>query len=380
MTRVVHVIIGLGRGGAERALSRLLDAQKNNSEYRHAVISLTDEGCYGEEIRYMGIPVFTMGMNKSADIPAVFLKLIRKLRELKPDIVQTWMYHADLLGGLAAKLAGSPAVLWGIRTVDLGLGANPSTRIVRKLCALMSGWLPSSILCVAEAARRSHSAFGYAYKKMQIVPNGFEIAEHSISDSDLQALRSLCGSHDELLIVGCVGRFHPDKDHRNFVEAAGLVTTRFPNARFMMVGPGLDESNVELASWINAGNLSDKFVLLGERNDIPLCLSAMDIFCSPSRTEAFPQVVGEAMSLSRPSVVTDVGDTSHVVGETAIVVEPENSEALAEGISTLLSASSEERKAIGANAQSRVQREFSIQRTVELTLNAYSRALDKKLV
>lgn len=377
MKRIIHIIIGLGRGGAEKALTRLLEGQRGNLNYEHVVISLTDMGRYGESIQQMGVPVHALGLNGTRGLPLIFIKLLVLLRKLQPDIVQTWMYHADLLGGLAAKLAGSPPVLWGIRTVDLGLGANPSTRIVRKLCALLSSWLPTLILCVAEAARKSHIAVGYDESRMLIVPNGFDVAQEEIADVDVFALRTAYGLSPDHLVIGCVGRFHPDKDHRNFVDAAILLRDEYPQARFMMVGPGLDASNSVLGSWIEAGDMKDRFTLLGERSDIPLYLKAMDIFCSPSRTEAFPQVVGEAMRVGRPAVVTDVGDTSLVVGETAIIVERENAQALAKGMAKLLGASAAQRDSLGRQAQARVCREFSIERTIELTVSAYVQALNQ---
>jgi glycosyltransferase involved in cell wall biosynthesis len=210
---------------------------------------------------------------------------------------------------------------------------------------------------------------------MLIVPNGFEVMPPEIPVADVIALRVAHGLDSEHLVVGCVGRFHPAKDHRNFVDAAAHLREQFPLARFMMVGPGLDAGNAVLLGWIEVAGMGDRFVLLGERTDIPLCLKAMDIFCSPSRTEAFPQVVGESMVVGRPAVVTDVGDTALVVGETAVVVERENAQALAAGLASLLGASAEQRDELGRRAQARVRREFSIERTIERTVSAYELAL-----
>jgi glycosyltransferase involved in cell wall biosynthesis len=373
--RVVHIISGLGRGGAEKALTRLVETHRGNPDYEHVVISLTDMGRYGDSIKQMGIPVYALGMRGALGLPIALGALVRLLRELRPSLVQTWMYHADLLGGLAAKLAGRPPVLWGIRSFDLKRGAKLPTRMVQKVCAWTSTWLPTLILCVAEASRRSHVAVGYDERRMLIVPNGFEVMPPEIPVADVIALRVAHGLDSEHLVVGCVGRFHPAKDHRNFVDAAAHLREQFPLARFMMVGPGLDAGNAVLLGWIEVAGMGDRFVLLGERTDIPLCLKAMDIFCSPSRTEAFPQVVGESMVVGRPAVVTDVGDTALVVGETAVVVERENAQALAAGLASLLGASAEQRDELGRRAQARVRREFSIERTIERTVSAYELAL-----
>ncbi|WP_291997846.1 glycosyltransferase [Candidatus Accumulibacter sp. ACC012] len=375
MRCVVHVISGLGRGGAERALTRLLEAQRGSLDYAHVVISLADMGCYGESIQRMGVPVHVLGMTGVLGLPTGLVSLVRLLRRLRPDLVQTWMYHADLLGGVSARFAGRPPVLWGIRSFDLKRGAKLRTRLVQKVCAWTSHWLPTLILCVAEASRRNHAALGYDERRMLVIPNGFELMPPEIPAPDVDALRAAHGLLPRHVVVGCVGRFHPAKDHRNFVDAAALLGERFPLTRFLMVGPGLDAGNAVLRGWIEAGRMSDRFVLLGERTDIPLCLKAMEIFCSPSRTEAFPQVVGEAMVVGRPAVVTDVGDTARVVGDTAVVVAREDPQALAAGLASLLEASPGQREELGRRAQARVRREFSIEKTVELTINAYELAL-----
>lgn len=375
MKRVVHLIVGLSRGGAERALSRLVEAQQSSSDYEHVVISLTDLGCYGEPIQNMGVRVYALCMKGFLGLPVAMIRLVKLLRSLKPDIFQTWMYHADLIGGVAARFSGSMPVLWGIRSFDLRRGAKLPTRIVQKLCALTSSWLPTLILCVAEASRRNHIALGYDERRMRVIPNGFDLNPPDISASDVFSFRSQHDLFDGHVVIGCVGRFHPAKDHRNFVEAAALLVNEYPAVRFLMVGPGLDLNNEKLLNWIDCYGIRDHFVLLGERSDVPLCMSAMDIFCSPSRTEAFPQVVGEAMLIGCPCVVTDVGDTAFVVGDTAVVVEPENAPALAVGLAQLLRLSQSERKARGRLARDRICQEFSLNRTVQLTLNAYEFAL-----
>ena len=376
--KIVHVIIGLGRGGAEMVLARLVEAHRANSDYEHVVVSLTNLGRYGAQLIKMGVPVYALGLKSAFGVPRVLWLLVRHLRELKPNVVQTWMYHADLLGGLAAKLAGGPPVIWGIHSVDLKRGASRTTRIVQKLCALSSSWLPELIICVAEASRRSHIAVGYDATRMLVIANGFDVEPTPISSAEVKQFRTEHGLRANYVVVGCVGRFHPAKDHRNFVEAAVLLGPEFPEVRFMMVGAGLDANNSALKSWIAAGGMSDRFVLLGERSDVPLCLCAMDVFCSSSRTEAFPLVVGEAMVLARPSVVTDVGDTAVLVGDTAILVERENPQALARGLSTLLVASVKKRQALGQRAYARVRREFSIGQMISRTVSAYSHALQTK--
>lgn len=379
VTRVVHVIIGLGRGGAEMALTRLIAAHANNPMYQHTVISLTGRGCYGDVIERNGTTLYTLGLTGLLSCFRVFIRLIGLLRELRPDVVQTWMYHADLFGGLAAIFAGRPPVLWGIRSFDLKRGASKATRVIQKICAITSRWLPYRVICVAEASRVNHIAIGYDRKKMIVIPNGFNTENCFVGKIEIEKFRSSLGVANDDLLIGCIGRFHPAKDHHNFICAASLLSSEYHNLRFVMVGPGVDNSNKLLNSWIDDYGLGDLVVLAGEREDIPLCLSAMDIFCSSSRTEAFPQVVGEAMLMGVPAVVTDVGDTAFVVGATAVVVPPENSQALANGLALLVRMSKAQRKDMGAFAKSRLIQEFSIDRTVKLTESAYAQAVSSSV-
>ncbi|EIM31314.1 glycosyltransferase [Leptothrix ochracea L12] len=373
--KVVHVIIGLGRGGAEMMLKRLVEAHQGNTSYQHEVISLTTMGVYGDALQAMGVPVHALGLRGVLGVPRVLWALQRLIRQIQPDVVQTWMYHADLLGGLAAKVAGGMPVIWGIHSLDLKRSGSHPTRVVQKLCAWSSSWLPSRILCVAEASRRVHVALGYDAQRITVIPNGFDAEPAPIAAEAVAALRAELGMTAGQVLIGCVGRFNPAKDHRNFVEAAARVAQRRPEARFLMVGTGLDKDNAILWSWIAVTGCAERFFLLGERSDVPRLLAAMDVFCSSSRTEAFPLVVGEAMVMARPSVVTDVGDTALLVGDTARVVERENPQALAQGLLDLLAMSAEDRAAMGGRAHARLQREFSMRRARERTEAVYAQVV-----
>lgn len=174
--KVIHVIAGLKKvGGAELMLKRLIETQNGGSEFEHSIISLSDLGEFGQGLIEAGISVDVLGMTSMRDMPRVLLRLIWIFRERRPDIVQTWMYHSDLLGGLAARMAGIGGIIWGVRTTDLQEGGKSTTVLVRKVCAWLSGFLPKYIVCAAEASRRSHIAVGYNASRMLVIPNGFDL-------------------------------------------------------------------------------------------------------------------------------------------------------------------------------------------------------------
>jgi glycosyltransferase involved in cell wall biosynthesis len=375
---VLHVIIGLNVGGAELMLKRLVQLYAGNSDYQHTILSLTSIGSVGRQIQALGFEVHPIGMRSSLDIPFALWRLFRLIRTMRPDIVQTWMYHADLLGGLAARLAGVKNIVWGIRTTEVNGASFSATALVRKACAWLSSSVPRFIVCAADASRLSHIAIGYDATRMVVIPNGFDFVRFVPMPAQRLDLRCPCGFNADSVVVGYLGRFHSDKDQANFVRAAGLIAIHAPHVRFLMVGRELDASNERLQKWINETGHSNRFILLGERSDVPACLAAMDMFCLSSRTEGFPNVVGEAMAMGLPCVVTDVGDAAMLVADTGVVVPKENSTALAAGLSKLLAMSPLEREQLGQRAKERIHREFSMERARERFESLYAQLTKKE--
>jgi glycosyltransferase involved in cell wall biosynthesis len=361
---IVHVIVGLEVGGAELMLQRLLRAQLHTSANRHVVLSLTSVGPVGAQLREQGITVIPLGMRSAVHAPAALFRLVRRLRQLRPDIVQTWMYHADLLGGLAARLAKVPAVIWGVRTTDVAKGGSRVTPMIRWLCARLSAVIPDKIVCAADAARRLHVAVGYRADRMLVIPNGVDLGKWNPASEDGARLRRQFGIDASDFIVGTLGRFSLVKDQHNFVRAAGIVGARDPRARFLIVGRDCDWENRHLAAWIGETGLGpDRFILLGQRSDPAACLGMMDMFVLPSRTEGFPNVLAEAMAMEKACVATDVGDAAFVLGTCGLIAPPEDSSALAERILRVLGLSSAERTTFGRSARARIVREYSMERS-----------------
>ena len=376
--RVLHVIVGLNVGGAELMLKRLVDSETPNNELEHSVISLTDLGTLGPKLQAVGVPVQALGLTAFYAIPFALIRLVGLMKACRPNIVQTWMYHADLLGGIAARLAGIKKVIWGIRTTDVAAGGSRSTLLVRKACAMLSHRVPMTIVCAAEASRRAHTNLGYDSTRMEVVPNGFDFSSLQVSFGQRQVVRAHCGVEAGELVVGCLGRFHKAKDQENFILAAAMVAAANPMVRFVMVGRGIDASNTELAHWISATGFANRFVLLNERADVPACLAAMDVFCLSSRTEGFPNVVAEAMAMELPCVVTDVGDAVLLLNGLGVVVPKENHAELARGINTLLAMSPVQRRDLGQRAGAHVRLEYSIAKTRERFEAIYRKLMNRE--
>lgn len=173
--KIVHIITGLDTGGAEMMMYKLLSLH-DLARFDVQVISLLPAGVLGEKIRDLGIPVHSMQMKSGLPSPTTIWQLARLLRREKAEVVQTWMYHADLVGGLAARLAGIRAVLWNIRASTLRAEViRRRTVWIAKLCGRLSHYLPAQILCCSEAGVAFHRELGYAEQKMLVIPNGFDL-------------------------------------------------------------------------------------------------------------------------------------------------------------------------------------------------------------
>lgn len=335
MKKILHVIAGLNNGGAEGVLYRLCI---NDEKYIHAVISFMDMGKYGPMLKNQGIEVFCLGMKQGGFGIKAFWNLYKIMKKIKPDIVQTWMYHADLIGGICAKLAGIRIVLWNIRSSDLDKKTSKGTTwFFARMCALLSYFLPKKIICCANDAKDWHLELGYS-KKFVVIGNGFDINLYKqTAANECLDFRENLSSDPKCKIIGMVARLDPQKDHLNLLEALGEIKKNSNHAfKCVLVGKGLELSNDEFVKYLTLYNLKDEIVLLGQRNDVPKIMSALDIHVlSSAYGEGFPNVVAESMCCGTPNVVTDVGDGKYIVGDTGVVVSPRSPKELASALVNL---------------------------------------------
>jgi glycosyltransferase involved in cell wall biosynthesis len=379
--RIVHVITGLATGGAEVMLHALIQAS-DPDRTAHEVISLTDLGCVADRIRALGVRTRALGMSRNRlriPNPLKVLRLASLIRELRPDVVQTWLYHADLIGGIAAKLAGGPRVFWGIHNSTLdATHSRRTTRWTVAVCARLSGAVPDGIVSVSRAARDLHVSVGYDPEKFTVIPNGFDLTRFRPDALERRAARTELGLPEGAVVIGLVARVDPQKDHRNFLRAAALLAGRRPLARFLLCGEGASADNPALVHDIAEHRLLDRVLLLGRRSDMPRVMNALDVgTLSSAFGEAFPLAIGEAMACGVPCVVTDLGDSAYLVGDTGRVVPPRDPEALARAWEALVDAGPEARRALGRAARDRVAARFSLPYVAGAYAALYRRALGR---
>jgi glycosyltransferase involved in cell wall biosynthesis len=383
--RVVHIITDLNTGGAEMMLYGLL-SKMDRSKFKASVISLTEIGSVGKKIQDLSISVRALSLLGNSLGPREWLRLVHWLREDEPDIVQTWLYHADLFGGLAARWAGPSALVWGIHSGTLDKASiKRRTLLIRRICARLSKWLPTKIVCVAQESRRLHAGIGYAPEKMRVIPNGFDMEQFKPNSSARRHVRAELRIPEDTPVIGLIGRYAAQKDHRSFIEAAALLSDAYPEVHFLLAGENVTWDNTDLLRWITAAGIRERTHLLGLRVDVPRLLAALDIVTSSSAFgEAFPMVIGEAMASGVPCVVTDVGDSSLLVGDTGKVVPIKAPAALAQAWRDILDMALDQQKQLGCAARKRINDHFSLHNIAKeyelLYLDLVSGCLRKRLV
>ncbi|MHC1783320.1 MAG: glycosyltransferase [Anaerolineaceae bacterium] len=343
------------------------------------VVSLTTSGIVGGKIADLGIQVQTLNMEAGRLDPIAVFRLAKLLKSAGSELVQTWMYHADLIGGSAAFLSGGIPTLWNIRNSTLDRETSKkSTRMVVGINACLSHWLPKRILVCSENARFVHKNLGYAGEKMQLVPNGFNLNEFHPDSSARKWLLQELNLADDIHLIGLVARFDPQKDIHSFIMAAKTVHAKLPNIHFILCGDRMGPENQELTDWLDNEELRDKFHLLGRRDDMPRVTAGFDLAVSSSAYgEAFSNVIGEAMACGIPCVATDVGDSAAIIADTGLIVPPRDPQKLADAIINLMRRPDSERETLGSAARERIQSNYDLKAVIEAYTRIYQEVFNE---
>jgi glycosyltransferase involved in cell wall biosynthesis len=355
---VLHLITGLETGGAERMLLHLV-SRADRARLRPLVVSMTGPGTMGPLIERAGVPLRSLGMRRGVPDPRGVARLARILREFRPAVLQTWLYHADLLGLIVRRLGLVPHLVWGLQGTE-----TIDTRVVRRLLARFSAG-PDAVVTVSRVGQRFHEGIGYHPRRWVHLPNAFDTSALRPDAEARRQGRAALGIAEDRVAILLPARYHPMKDHGNFLAAAARSTPAHPEALFVLAGAGTEAANLALTGMIEAHGLRDRVLRLGERRDLERLYPAFDIVTlSSAFGEALPMVLGEAMSCGIPCVATDSGDTALVIGDTGVVVPPRDPAALAAGWEQLLALGPVGRQALGERARARIVEHYDLDRVV----------------
>jgi glycosyltransferase involved in cell wall biosynthesis len=298
--KVLHIIDGLKPGGAETLLYRLA---KRPSDVRHEVVCLAGREWYSEPLEQAGVPVSHLSMDSPATAAAAISRLRKMIRMGKPDVVQTWLYRSNMLGGIAARSTGTP-VVWGIHCSSLE-PFGPLARGWVRLSGLTSRWIANFVINCSIRSAQLHERLGFGAAPGAVIHNGYDPAAFAPDEAAREKTRASLDISPESFLIGNIARWHAQKDLPNLLEAVRLVRDRDVAVQCLLVGRGLGTDNPELSQEIALRGIGDLVIPLGERSDIPEIARAIDLHVLAScGAEAFPNVVGETMLSETPNAVT----------------------------------------------------------------------------
>ncbi|MCB1055665.1 MAG: glycosyltransferase [Acidobacteria bacterium] len=364
----------LGGGGAERQLALLASGLARRG-HEVTVMTLYPGGQHWRSLeldRAVRLEALFGGRAPTAPLAALQRlsavgALRRRVRELSPDVVYSFLYVANALaagalrGAGAGGLAGVPLV-WGLRASNprLGLKELPALWWGRRRCRRVD-----LVVANSTAGVDYHRSRGFRAPRFAVVANGIDVGRFRPDPEAGAAMRRLWELEDGAMAVGQVARLHPMKDHANLLRASAILAPTMPELRLVMVGGGPSSLELRLRRLAAELGLAHRVLWVGEREDMTAVYNALDVAVSASAYgEGFPNAVGEAMACGVPCVVTDVGDSARVVGSLAPVVPPSDAPALAAALRQVLEQPPAERRASGLAGRRRVEERFSVESSV----------------
>lgn len=347
MHKILHVITNFAEvGGAEMMLSKLVLNQPN---VEHHIISLMEvSDVYRDCMNQCG-KVKALHWNL-ANTAKIIYELKSFIKKYSPDVIQGWMYHANVLTTLSLMgMKNKPKFFWGIHhSLSSIKEESKSTKIALITSKLLSK-NPECIVYCAHSSQRQHEKFGFSNHKTVVIPNGVDIGKFSFHEQ----------THDDITVVGFAGRYHPAKGYQYLFETIGCLKD-LPII-FKIAGKGATLQNSEIANFFERYQLDEhKVQLLGEVKDMPAFYQSIDLFLMTSITEGFPNVLVEAMASGIPCITTDVGDAKYIVDETGYVIAPKNSDKLQQTVKKYVNLTKEEKLKLKVQARKRILDNFEL--------------------
>lgn len=369
--KILHLITGLNVGGAEMALSRLVSGM-DKEKYNTCVVSMIKPGPVGDLITKSGIAIYSLDIPQGKISLNGFLKFIKILHQFQPDILQTWLYHADLLGLIAGKLTGVRSILWNIRCSAMDIKESPlMSKVVTKICAILSP-IPNAIIANSKTGIKDHQNLGYRPREWFLIPNGIDTSVFKPESTYRAIIRREFGLNEKNIVVGLVGRLHLQKDHPNFLHAASIIHKDNKDIIFFIVGDGPDNYKNELLKLANSLSIEKNIIWAGSRHDMPQIYNCFDcLVLSSAYGEGFPNVIAEGMASGIPCISTNIGDASEIVETMGTIIPPGNPKILADSILELLHKSEEEKKQISLLSRLSIIEKYELAKMINIYSSYY---------
>lgn len=327
--KVLHIISGLGQGGAEAILKKLaFEIAKDHTQVQ-VVISLTHLNFHSDDFKKNGIDVINLNISNIFDIKQIF-RLILIIKSLNPSVVFTWMYHANFIGGIICKILGLKKIYWNIHHAYIdSRSLSISTRFIVYLSSILSYIIPDKVIFCSELGYKNHVKIFFSKSRSEIIFNGYEPDYYVSSNIMRNTMRSKFNIPENVFVIGIVARWHPVKDHFNFIEAINLLLKKSNfDVVAVMVGDGITENNVEIVNQLKKLEINNNFVLAGPTNDVVSFYNLFDLNVLSSKAEAFPNTLSESMLCCTPCVSTNVGDAKLIVDKYGWIADHSDSNSL----------------------------------------------------
>jgi len=373
--RVLFLARSLHQGGAERQLVALASGLHRRG-WPVTVVCFYGGGTFQKDLEAAGVPLIDLRKGGRWDVFRFSWRLWRVFRDADADIVHGYLTVANILTLLARVAHRRTKVIWGVRSsfIDREKRDWLARLSFRLSCRLAR--FANSIIVNSEAGATHHTALGYPEASIRVVHNGIDTQRFRFDGEGRERMRRTWGIPDTSVLVGLVGRIDPMKDHPTFLQTAALLAARDPCWRFVCVGGGKPDLVQAAKSQAERLGLNDRLVWAGPQDAMAAVYSALDIAVSTSYGEGFSNVIAEAMACGRPCVVTEVGDSAAITGDSGLSVPPKNTAALCEAIERMRQKLTAEESALALNARSRIVERFGMDKLIDRTeaaLNALHR-------
>ena len=349
--KIFHLINSLDDGGAERVLANLCLNDKDNS---HVVCTLLGGGKYKNKLRSKSIQLYELNIRK--DILAILkiFRLVSILKNEKPDILQTWLYHSDLIGGLFGRVLNISKIVWNVRHTDISsYRMKISTKLIVRFCAILSKYIPSKIIYCSEISRKIHERIGYVQEKSFLIHNGVNITQFKPNKKK---------SMSNILKIGMVGRYSQYKDHKRLVEFMAELKKNNIKFKCYLAGENIIKNNFKLLDLIKKNGVLSEIILLGSVEKIENVYKKLDIHVLLSHSESFPNVLAEAMACEIPCISSGEGEAKKILGKYGFIVDSRGQKQLIKTINKILKikSSTSKWKKLKTNCRKHIAENFSL--------------------
>jgi glycosyltransferase involved in cell wall biosynthesis len=314
--KILHIITSLTYGGAQETLYNIIVNQQS-SKIEHIVLSLRNFSVYGKSLKEKNIKCYELNINQNKiNIIPKFFKLIKIIKAEHPALIQTWMYHSDFIGSIISYLTKTP-IYWCL--VNYSLEKNTTklnTRIIAKLCSFLSYFIPLKIISCSRNASKLHIDIGYKNNIFKHIDLGIFLSKEK-KNYNKKFIKN------ETFVLGCIGRWDPQKNHKNLIKAFNKIINEDnrKNFKLILAGPNINDKNIKLKNIIQSFNLENYIDLLDYVNDLDFFYNKIDLNILPSIGEAFPISLLESMVRKKIVICTNVGENLNIIRDRNLIIK-----------------------------------------------------------